>query len=38
MALPGVRQMPAPLRENMEAARVFCVAATLATQRLVKDF
>ncbi len=35
VALPGVGQMPAPGEDETEAARVFYVAATRATQRLV---
>ena len=35
VALPGVGHMPAPGEDEKEAARVFCVAATRATQRLV---
>jgi len=35
VALPGVGHMPAPGEEEKEAARVFYVAATRATQRLV---
>ena len=35
VALPGVEHMPAPGRDEQEAARVFYVAATRATQRLV---
>ena len=36
VALPGVGHMPANGEdEQEEAARVFCVAATRATQRLV---
>ena len=35
VALPGVGHMPAPGEEEKEAARVFCVAATRATHRLV---
>lgn len=35
VALPGVGQMPAPGEDEKEAARVFYVAATRATQRLV---
>lgn len=38
VALPGVRQMPALWRVDVEAARVFYVAVTLATQWLAKDF
>ncbi len=34
-ALPGVGHMPAPSEDEKEAARVFYVAATRATQRLV---
>lgn len=34
-ALPGVGHMPAPGENEKEAARVFYVAATRATQRLV---
>ena len=33
--LPGVGHMPAPGEDEKEAARVFYVAATRATQRLV---
>ena len=35
VALPGVGHMPAPGEDDKEAARVFYVAATRATQRLV---
>ena len=35
VALPGVGHMPVPGEDEKEAARVFCVAATRATQRLV---
>lgn len=35
VALPGVGQMPAPDENEQEAARVFYVAATRATHRLV---
>ena len=35
VALPGVRHMPAQGEDEQEAARVFYVAATRATQRLV---
>ena len=35
VALPGVGHMPAPGEDEREAARVFYVAATRATQRLV---
>jgi superfamily I DNA/RNA helicase len=35
VALPGVGHMPAPGENEKEAARVFYVAATRATQRLV---
>jgi hypothetical protein len=35
VALPGVGHMPAPGEDEQEAARVFYVAATRATQRLV---
>ena len=35
VALPGVGHMPGPGEEEKEAARVFYVAATRATQRLV---
>jgi ATP-dependent exoDNAse (exonuclease V) beta subunit len=35
VALPGVGQMPAVGEDEKEAARVFYVAATRATQRLV---
>jgi len=35
VALPGVGNMPAPGEDEKEAARVFYVAATRATQRLV---
>ena len=35
VALPGVGHMPAPGEDQKEAARVFYVAATRATQRLV---
>ena len=35
VALPGVGHMPAAGEEENEAARVFYVAATRATQRLV---
>ena len=35
VALPGVRHMPAAGEDEQEAARVFYVAATRATQRLV---
>lgn len=38
LPLQSVRQMPAPWRVDMEAARVFYVTATLATQWLAKDF
>ena len=34
VALPGVGHMPAPGEDEKEAARVFYVAATRATQRL----
>ena len=34
-ALPGVGHMPAKGEDEQEAARVFYVAATRATQRLV---
>ena len=34
-ALPGVGHMPGPGEEEKEAARVFYVAATRATQRLL---
>ena len=34
-ALPGVGRMPAKGEDEQEAARVFYVAATRATQRLV---
>ena len=35
VALPGVGHMPAAGEDEKEAARVFYVAATRATQRLV---
>ena len=35
VALPGVGHMPAKGEDDKEAARVFYVAATRATQRLV---
>ena len=35
VALPGVGHMPGPGEDEKEAARVFYVAATRATQRLV---
>ena len=35
VALPGVGHMPAPGEDEKEAARLFYVAATRATQRLV---
>ena len=35
VAQPGVGHMPAPGEDEKEAARVFYVAATRATQRLV---
>jgi superfamily I DNA/RNA helicase len=35
VALPGVGQMPAKGEDVLEAARVFYVEATRATQRLV---
>ena len=35
VALPGVEHMPAKVEDGQEAARVFYVAATRATQRLV---
>ncbi len=35
VALPGVRYMPAPGEDEKDAARVFYVAATRASQRLV---
>ena len=35
VALPGVGQMPAPGDDEQEEARLFYVAATRATQRLV---
>ena len=35
VALPGVGHMPAKGEEEQEAARVFYVAATRATERLV---
>lgn len=35
VALPGVGRMPAPGEDETEAARMFYVAATWATQRLV---
>jgi ATP-dependent exoDNAse (exonuclease V) beta subunit len=35
VALPGVGHMPAPGEDEMDAARVFYVAATRATQKLV---
>ena len=35
VALPGVGHMPAPGEDEKEAARVFYVAATRATQRLM---
>ena len=35
VALPGVGHMPAPGEDEQEAARVFYVAATRATQRLL---
>ena len=37
VALPGVGHMPAPGEDEKEAARVFYVAATRATQRLVVE-
>ena len=36
VALPGVGHMPAPGEDEKEAARVFYVAATRATQRLLR--
>ena len=35
LALPGLGHIPAPGEDETEAARVFYVAATRATQRLV---
>ena len=35
VALPGVGHMPAPGEDEKEAARVFYVAVTRATQRLL---
>ena len=35
VALPGAAHMPARGKDEKEAARVFCVAATRATHRLV---
>ena len=35
VALPGVGHMPAKGKDEQEAARMFYVAATRATQRLV---
>ncbi len=35
VALPGVGHMPAPGEDEKEAARVFYVAVTRATQRLI---
>ena len=35
VALPGVGHMPAAVEDEKDAARVFYVAATRATQRLV---
>jgi superfamily I DNA/RNA helicase len=35
VALPGVGHMPAPGEDEQEAARVFYVAATRATQTLI---
>ena len=35
VALPGIGHMPAPGEDEKEAARMFYVAATRATQRLV---
>ena len=35
VALPGVGHMPAAGEDEKEAARVFCVAATWARQRLI---
>lgn len=35
MALPGVGHMPAPAEDETEAVRVFYVATTRATQKLV---
>ena len=35
VVIPGVGHMPAPGKDEKEAARVFYVAATRATQRLV---
>jgi hypothetical protein len=35
VALPGVGHMPAPGEDEKEAARVFYVAATRATQKLM---
>lgn len=35
VALPGVGHMPAKVEDKKEASRVFYVAATRATQRLV---
>ena len=37
VALPGVGHMPATGEDEQEAARVFYVAATRATQRLVME-
>ena len=34
VAVPGVGHMPAPCEDEQDAARVFYVAATRATQRL----
>jgi len=38
VALPGVGHMPAPSEDEKEAARVFYVAATRATQRLLMEW
>ena len=35
VALPGVGHMPSPGEDDKEAARVFYVAVTRATQRLI---
>lgn len=35
VALPGVRRMPAENKDEQEAARVFYVAATRATHKVV---
>jgi ATP-dependent exoDNAse (exonuclease V) beta subunit len=35
VALPGIGQMPAQGQDEMDAARVFYVAATRSTQRLI---